>query len=62
MMPAKMISEMPLPIPCSVISSPNHISITVPAVSVTMIVARWNQSMSAGRIAGLVCWKRTVRP
>ena len=62
MMPAKMISEMPLPMPCSVISSPNHISITVPPVSVMMIVARWNQSMSAGRMAGEVCWKSTVSP
>src|SRR5258708_248049 len=52
MMPAKMISEMPFPMPCSVISSPNHISITVPPVRVTMIVSRWNQSMSAGRLAG----------
>ena len=30
--PAKMISEMPLPIPCSVISSPIHISKIEPAV------------------------------
>ena len=35
--PAKITSEMPLPIPYSVMSSPNHISITVPAVSVIMI-------------------------
>ncbi len=42
-MPAKITSEMPLPMPYSVISSPNHISITVPAVSVTMISTTPNQ-------------------
>jgi hypothetical protein len=30
---AKIISEMPLPMPCWVISSPIHITSTVPAVS-----------------------------
>ena len=34
---AKISSEMPLPIPRFVISSPIHIRSTVPAVSVTMI-------------------------
>ena len=34
---AKISSEMPLPIPRFVISSPSHISKHVPAVSVTMI-------------------------
>jgi hypothetical protein len=31
-MPAKMISETPLPMPCSVINWPNHTPIIVPAV------------------------------
>jgi len=61
MMPAKMISETPLPMPYSVISSPNHISITVPAVSTSTIWRRWNQS-SGPRIEGVVFWKRTVKP
>ena len=34
---AKIISEMPLPMPRWVISSPNHISSTQPAVSVMTI-------------------------
>ena len=34
---AKISSEMPLPMPRFVISSPNHIRSTVPAVSVTTI-------------------------
>ena len=36
-MDAKIISEMPLPMPRWVISSPNHITSTQPAVSVTTI-------------------------
>ena len=62
MMPAKITSEIPLPMPNSVISSPNHISITVPEVRITMIESRANQSRSAGRIAGVMFWKSTVRP
>ena len=42
-MPAKMTSEIPLPMPYSVISSPNHISMTVPAVRVNMMATIWNQ-------------------
>ena len=34
---AKIISEMPFPMPRWVMSSPNHISSTQPAVSVVMI-------------------------
>jgi len=34
---AKIISEMPLPIPRCVISSPSHITITQPAVSASTI-------------------------
>ncbi len=39
-MPAKMMSEIPLPIPRSVICSPSHIKNMVPVVSVTMAVRR----------------------
>ncbi len=35
--PAKMIKEIPLPIPFSVILSPNHIKNAVPAVKVSEI-------------------------
>ena len=42
-MPAKMISEMPLPIPRAVICSPIHISSMVPPVSVTTAVRMKNQ-------------------
>ena len=35
-MPAKMMSEMPLPMPRSVICSPTHIMKAVPVVSVSM--------------------------
>ncbi len=40
-MPMKMMSEMPLPMPRSVICSPSHIMSMVPAVS-TMIVLTMN--------------------
>ncbi|MND08351.1 hypothetical protein D3C83_309130 [compost metagenome] len=39
-MPAKMISEMPLPMPRSVICSPSHIRNIVPEVSVMMVMTR----------------------
>ena len=42
-MPAKMISEMPLPTPRAVICSPSHIRKTVPPVSVTTVVRRKNR-------------------
>src|SRR6059058_5776677 len=58
-MPAKMTREIPLPMPYSVISSPNHISITVPAVRVTMIPTMPNQS----RFVRTPCrLKTSVRP
>ena len=41
-MPAKMISEMPLPMPRAVICSPSHIRNTVPPVSVITVVIRKN--------------------
>ena len=40
MIPAKMISEIPLPIPRSVICSPSHMMKQVPAVSVTTPISR----------------------
>ncbi len=39
MMPAKMISEIPLPMPCSVICSPSHMTNMVPVVSVIIVVS-----------------------
>ena len=39
-MPEKMISEMPLPMPFSVICSPSHMMSTVPAVRVSMVISR----------------------
>ena len=39
-MPAKMMSEMPLPIPRSVICSPSHMMKAVPAVSVMTVMRR----------------------
>src|ERR1700686_3569829 len=59
MMPAKMISEIPLPMPYSVISSPNHISMMVPAVSTNTICRRWNQS-TGPRIEGVALWHGQV--
>jgi len=39
-MPIKMIREMPLPIPRSVINSPSHMISTVPAVRPSMVMKR----------------------
>ena len=39
-MPIVMISEIPLPIPRSVICSPSHMTNTVPAVSVSTVISR----------------------
>ena len=39
-MPAKMISEMPLPMPRSVICSPSHMMNAVPEVSVIIAITR----------------------
>ena len=39
-MPAKMISEMPLPMPRSVICSPSHMMNAVPAVRVIIVSSR----------------------
>ncbi len=45
--PAKMISEMPLPMPREVICSPSHIRNMVPPVSVITVEMRKNQPGSA---------------
>ena len=42
-MPAKMISDMPLPTPRSVICSPSHMMKPVPVVSVSTVMKRKNQ-------------------
>ena len=42
-MPARMIREMPLPMPRDVIYSPSHIRNIVPPVSVIMVPMRKNQ-------------------
>ena len=39
-MPAKMISDMPLPMPRSVICSPSHMMNAVPVVSVSTVISR----------------------
>ena len=45
MIPAKMISEIPLPIPCSLICSPSHMRKAVPAVSTMTITMTENTSV-----------------
>ena len=52
-MPAKMISEMPLPMPFSEICSPSHMISAVPVVSVIMVRSRKPQPGSAR-------WRRPV--
>ena len=47
----KMITEMPLPMPCSVMSSPNHIRMTEPA---TIEVTERSQSAVVGAVAMVV--------
>ena len=39
-MPAKMMSDMPLPMPRSVICSPSHMMKQVPVVSVSTVISR----------------------
>ena len=39
-MPAKMMSDMPLPMPRSVICSPSHMMNAVPVVSVSTVIRR----------------------
>jgi hypothetical protein len=52
MMPAKMISETPLPIPYSEMSSPNHMSSTEPAVMVAVYAAT---SLAGARLKHADC-------
>ena len=49
MIPVKMISEMPFPIPLAVICSPSHIRNMVPPTSVTRHEIRKNQPGSSAR-------------
>ncbi len=58
-MPARMIIEMPLPRPRSVICSPSHIRNMVPAVSVA--VAR-NTNWKPGLITTPWFWNATAAP
>ena len=51
-MPAKMMSEMPLPMPREVICSPSHIRNMVPPVSVITVEMRKNQPGIADHVAG----------
>ena len=51
-MPAKMISDDPLPMPREVICSPSHIRNIVPPISVTTVEMRKNQP---GSVTTLAC-------
>ena len=55
MMPVKMISEEPLPMPREVICSPSHIRNIVPPSSVSTVEMRKNQP---GSVTTLVCPSR----
>ena len=59
-MPQKMINEMPLPMPRSVICSPSHMTSTEPAVKVIMVTSRKCQPgvSTTGMPAGLVIFSR----
>ncbi len=61
-MPAKMISEMPLPTPRSLICSPSHMMKAVPVVSVMMLISRKPQPGSGTSSApeGVVCFSRKM--
>ena len=60
-MPAKMISEMPLPMPFSEICSPSHMISAVPAVSVIMVSSRKPQP-GVGTIDSPVGLRMPSRP
>ena len=57
-MPAKMISEMPLPMPRSVICSPSHMMKIVPVVSVRIVIRRKAQPGcgTSGAPPGATCF------
>ncbi len=61
MMPVKMISETPLPTPYSVMSSPSHMAMIVPAVRVMMIVSV-SVTLGLTRIATCGLVKRAMKP
>ena len=50
-MPAKMISEMPFPIPFSEICSPSHMISAVPDVRVIIVIRRKAQPLFGTRVA-----------
>ena len=54
-MPAKMMSEMPLPTPRCVICSPSHIRNSVPPTSVMTVVMRKNQPGSMTTAPAALC-------
>src|SRR5262245_4978604 len=60
MMLTKMMSEMPLPMPCSVIFSPSHMTKMVPVVWVTM-VEKVNRNPGCGTIVSPCEAPRLVR-
>ena len=58
-MPAKMMSEMPLPMPRSVICSPSHMMKAVPVVSVIIVMqaeapARIGHDLAHGAVGAVV--------
>ena len=63
-MPAKMISEVPLPTPRAVICSPSHISSSVPPTRVTMVTKRKNRpgSCTTGPIDAVWLSRPTAMP
>ncbi len=61
-MPAKMINEIPLPMPRSVICSPSHMTKAVPVVRVSTVSRRkpqpWRSSGTSGAPPGAVVRSR----
>ncbi len=63
--PAKMINEIPLPIPRSVICSPSHITNSVPVVRVSTVVRKnmGDGSITMGTLPGVgMCDSAMVSP
>jgi hypothetical protein len=63
-MPAKMISEMPLPMPRSLICSPSHMTTAQPVVSVITVISTKPTpgSGTSGRVPGAACCRNTEMP
>ena len=64
-MPAKMMSDMPFPMPCSVICSPSHMRNDVPAQSVIMLMSRKPQPglyTTSSPPAPRICSRPTAMP